>query len=127
MPVSFPIPLANALGEPEVHYVNEEGTEEVTFDQTSSEWVRTSTADCPGDAAAPRAKPGNLCVYQASAEGLETLPEQSGGIAEVRIRPATTPVFSLTLGASTSGAVVNMSRESTDEPTAYGTWAVTAP
>lgn len=75
----------------------------------------------------PRAKPGNLCVYQASAEGLETLPEQSGGIAEVRIRPATTPVFSLTLGASTSGAVVNMSRESTDEPTAYGTWAVTAP
>ena len=92
MSVSFPIPLAKALGEPEVHYVNEEGTEEVTFDQTSSEWVRTSTADCPGDAAAPRAKPGNLCVYQAHVEGLETLPEQSSaGIAEVRIRPATTP------------------------------------
>jgi hypothetical protein len=48
VPISFPIPLAEALDATHVHYVESEG----------------NGTTCPGNAAEPTATPGNLCIYQ---------------------------------------------------------------
>jgi hypothetical protein len=46
--ISWPIPLPASIPVSNTHY------------------VETSTAECPGTAAAPAAEPGHLCVYQGS-------------------------------------------------------------
>lgn len=106
--LSFSVPLSDALGEANVHYVGEDG----------------NGTSCPGSAAAPTAEPGNLCVYQEFAEGVEV--EAGGkGIAKAIIRPDNTAPTGTTQGAATSGAMVLLFREVTERVFAYGSWAVT--
>jgi hypothetical protein len=107
--ISFPIRLASAFGETAVHYVGENG----------------NGATCPGTVAEPAAEPSNLCVYQEFANGVEGA--GAPFLAEAIIRPANTSPFSVTGGAATSGALITLVRKGTEEPLAWGTWAVTAP
>ena len=122
--ISFTIPLAKALGAPEVHYVNETGTEQVTFTGPPSyEFKLESTASCPGTAAEPAATPGNLCVYQRWAEGVETI----SGFTKAYIHRANDNPLEFTLGAATTGALIALKSEEVVSVFANGTWAVTAP
>jgi Collagen triple helix repeat (20 copies) len=105
--ISFSIPLASALGEAAVHYVEAEG----------------NGTSCQGTAEEPTATLGNLCVYQAFATGLVL----EGEIAKASIQHAGAFPSPAVKGASTSGAVILFTTEEEETPLAYGTWAVTAP
>jgi hypothetical protein len=109
---SFNIPLVKALGEPETHYVGP---------------GETVTA-CPGTAKEPKAKPGNLCVYQAAVFGVQLEEHSERAIAKTINPGATLEEVQLghANGTGTSGA--GMTFVPTSEPThvGYGTWAVTA-
>jgi hypothetical protein len=108
--ISFPIPLASSLGATAVHYVGASG----------------NGSTCPGSAAAPEALPGNLCVYETFAGGVE----REGPIAKAFIIEASSSLslgLGVKHGAAKSGSVVLLSREGEEQVTAYGTWAVTAP
>jgi hypothetical protein len=132
--ISFAIPLTTSLSasgcveekEPcQVHFVNNEGTEEVTFNK-KLEYSLQGTASCPGTAAEPAAAPGNLCVYDVNAEGTKKV----GGFPEAAILPAGLEPFEGLItggGASTSGALVALEREGEEPVFASGTWAATAP
>jgi hypothetical protein len=96
---SFNIPLAKALGAEHVHYILPGGLE------VSGETLVPPT-ECTGSAAAPTAEPGNLCVYETEADGVE-VGGKGGDPDHVEIFPAgSSPVaFGGTEdGASTSGA-----------------------
>jgi hypothetical protein len=104
--ISFPIELGGALGEGEVHYVGEHG----------------NGTTCPGSATEPNATPGNLCLYQAFAIGVE----EEEGHAKASISPVSTAfITSDVQGTSTSGALVNIPRDKEEPVLAFGTWAVT--
>jgi Collagen triple helix repeat (20 copies) len=121
--VSFTIPLPAPLDEAAVHFVNEEGTEEALNNEGTWEARPTTpSGSCPGTATEPKAKPGNLCIYQV----FVSQAEEVGGIIEARIKSATTPYFPPTIGAATTGSLVIAERASTEEATGWGTWAVTA-
>ncbi|MGH2878644.1 MAG: hypothetical protein ACRDK4_03425, partial [Solirubrobacteraceae bacterium] len=107
--IGFTIPLAAALEESQVHYV-EEGA---------------SVAACPGTPEDPAAEPGNLCVYEVEQEGIEKGKTQIFKAGEKRI--GFEPTLHLNLGASPSGARLAFNVLATDRGTTYGTWAVTAP
>jgi hypothetical protein len=96
--VSYNIPLSAA---PEVNLIL--GSEGV-----SPEAKKGNLANCPGTVKAPRAEPGNLCLYAAETFG-------PTGITAVE------PWFS-----EASGTVINISIGPTGGY-AKGTWAVTAP
>ncbi len=108
VPISFPIPLKQALtGVGEVHFINE-GGEEVTPTGT-----QTSTA-CRGTFEEPTAEAGNLCIYTNEGEGGEITsqimgnPETRGGATE----------------AGTTGGflIFNITENHVEN---YGDWAVT--
>ncbi len=66
MPISFPIPLAAALGATKVHYIDAAGEEVSEFGAK-----KEPSTVCTGTAADPTADPGHLCVYEAAvASGL---------------------------------------------------------
>ncbi len=124
--ISFAIPLAKTLGATEVHYVNENGTEEVAFTEKPLEFKLQPTASCPGTVAEPAATPGNLCIYQRHAEGARDI----SGFTEAIIRPANAAPEgpgALTPGAATTGALISLIKEEEKPVFAYGTWAVAAP
>jgi Collagen triple helix repeat (20 copies) len=53
VPVSFSIPLAEGVGQSQVHFV------------TRTEWEHGGApAECPGSVEEPKATPGNFCVYE---------------------------------------------------------------
>ncbi len=105
--LSFSIPLEKALGETQVHYVGSNG----------------DGASCPGTVASPTAEPGNLCVYEAFNLGLT----KSGSLPLNAILPADFVGLAFKQGAATSGALVRLVKHESEEASAYGTWAVTAP
>jgi hypothetical protein len=99
--ISFTIPLAEPLDETHVHYVKAgEG----------------APVGCTGgNASAPVADPGNLCVY-------ETRLTEGPAFHLRRIfKPSD---FNETPGATQNGAILQF--EGSEEATAWGTWAVTA-
>ncbi len=102
--ISFDIPLAEALGAPQVHYV-EPG-------------AAAPPAACPGSVAEPQAEEGNLCVYAKLASGLKEAFEIFSPNAEP-------PLLGGELGAGTTGAGL-LSPFEESGGLAYGTWAVTA-
>jgi Collagen triple helix repeat (20 copies) len=122
--ISFTIPLAKALSATAVHYVNQAGTEEVAFNETTHEFSAAPTTSCSGTVSEPAAAPGNLCLYQSKEEGVEDI---KSGLATALIRPVTTPLLEFKQGASTSGALLLLKRIGEEPSLAYGTWAVTAP
>jgi hypothetical protein len=106
-PISFTLPLAVALDEVHVHYIGGVGSE---------------NAECPGTSAQPEAKPGNLCVYQGTVNGVKE--EKGEGEAEI-FPPSTGPkLLGGKPGAGTSGAGLLFTAEG--KAVGWGTWAVTA-
>jgi hypothetical protein len=105
---SFAIPLAAGLDGEHVHLQPpEEETEKVEeFEQT-----------CPGSAEAPKATPGNFCVYVGLLRHLALL----------EVNPPSSP--GTETGTGTSGAIIRLSPlgEEPTAATAWGDWAVTAP
>jgi hypothetical protein len=87
--VSFAFPVIPA---PSFYLVNEEGTEGIQFPQGGTLGTATESElneHCPGSAAAPKAKRGDLCVYTAQESeatydvgaafaGAQELPSQNG-------------------------------------------------
>jgi hypothetical protein len=108
VPISFSIPLADPLGETQVHYINPAGKEVVGFG------TEVDSTVCSGSTAEPTAESGHLCVY---AEEMH-----KAGVA------SSTFIFKLdeeAPGASTAGA--RMWFLGTEGgATGYGAWAVTA-
>jgi hypothetical protein len=114
---SFGIPLSEA---PVAHYIDTDGKElTISGEETST--------TCPGSAAAPKAAPGNLCIYASSESGLSAEPAANEyllhwkwGIAvnnQAGSGPATADPFGFditTLSIAEGNSV------------AYGSWAVTA-
>ncbi len=97
----FNIPLANPIGEANVHY------------------VAASTSDCPGSAADPQAEEGHLCVYEEFNSGTPPTTFIWDPATEVGGES-----FFPKAGAATSGAILAGPGY---EGVAFGTWAVTAP
>jgi hypothetical protein len=108
-PISFTIPLAAELDSTHVKIVKvgEAAPSECTFGSGTP------------NAKNPQAKPGFLCIY----EGV-FLPESSVGEIELDrvINPATP---TLTIGAATSGATLELFKEEGTARQLNGTWAVT--
>jgi hypothetical protein len=115
VPLSFTIPLENALSAAAVHFIAANGKEVVTL-LPSEEFEEVVSTKCHGTAAAPQADPGNLCVYTAK---LISAFLWTGQIKTVDAEAAAA-------GASRAGAQLVFVTPST-EAAGYGTWAVTAP
>jgi hypothetical protein len=99
--VSFVIPLEAA---PAIHYINANGKEI----NGALEEVEPSPECAGGTAVAPKAKPGNLCVYTEAEEG-------------------GAPFFSFGTSVTASGAVLTfLQPEKHVVADARGSWAVTA-
>jgi len=104
--VSFAIPLAAGLDEEHVHF---QPAEEET--EAAEEFEET----CPGSAEAPKATPGNFCVYV-------------GRLTNLGFRAIVTPSSPGNQGGTgTSGAIILFNAEEPEPATAWGDWAVTAP
>jgi hypothetical protein len=117
-PVSFPIPLAGALGEEHLHFQGEEGFE---------------TA-CPSQSPFnPKAQPGELCIYSNIAQNEDALvnasfkgiysPNEVYSPIEVEVGVPTPQA------TGRSGALLRFlfSGEPGEAAHGYGSWAVTAP
>ena len=103
MPISFPIPLSEALGASEVHFIAPGEKGEGNGCPTTSE------------AANPEAEPGNMCLFDTSTADVIS---PSGLMAN----PA-----KKTLGTATTGAVLHVLLAEANKPVVFeGTWAVTA-
>ena len=107
--VSFAIPLAAAIDKEHVHYIGGLGGVD---------------PECPGTVDKPEAEPGNLCVYQQDASGVEVA---QNGEAKAEIFPADgfPPAAGGQLGASATGAGIFFT--AVEGGIGIGTWAVTAP
>jgi hypothetical protein len=151
IPISFSIPLATELTEPEgwgqapsvgcvttplpaacqVHLIKSSNNKEYLVEEAApsgsglysvKERVQEAPVPCPGTAAAPTARAGNLCVYAAFISSPTTNKLFFG---------SNETIHNLTgaKGASTAGAVLSI-RQNAAEPHAFsgnGSWAVTAP
>jgi Collagen triple helix repeat (20 copies) len=119
-PISFTIPLQNALDASHVHHIDATG-KEIVFNIEAEEFEEKTVPECPGTAAAPEADPGHLCVYTGDYVGSD------GRIAGIYDPSAANAISSDVRGAATTGAMLVVFGF---EPTTYfgwGTWAVTAP
>lgn len=112
VPISFSIKLAAEIAAANVHYVAVSGKEIV--DLGGTEAAATSTV-CTGNAAAPTAAAGHLCVYEGTL--------QNGFIGN----PSITKLASTgEEGASTAGATIGVFNSAAGAR-GWGSWAVTAP
>ncbi|HSZ68772.1 MAG TPA: hypothetical protein VK756_00260 [Solirubrobacteraceae bacterium] len=115
-PISFTVPLEQALTSQHVFYVKKEETE--------------PPVGCQGSVAAPTAAKGDLCVYESFSEGVAE--GVRAAFAPQLLNPAAN-VATLTFGsppppgAGTTGALAVLFVEPETGPFAYGSWAVTAP
>jgi hypothetical protein len=100
-PIQFQVPLASAPSAPAANFIPAGGA---------------STTNCPGTATSPAALPGNLCVYEAAASGINRTLDCIGAASTGTCNASDT--FGATIGFFPAGAGSSFS---------YGTWAVTAP
>jgi hypothetical protein len=116
IPISFPLPLATALGESGVHFLNKAGKEIVLG--PSFEPLEETSTKCLGTASAPSAAAGNLCIYTSA----QLAQEKFFAASNFSIKK----IGSSGLGTSTTGALLTVEAEAAGSE-GYGTWAVTAP
>lgn len=117
VPISFPIPLAAALGESQVHLLNKEGMELVSFGSP------VTSEKCHGNVTKPSADQGNLCIYVDASTGVNSL-----FLGKLMIETPVEPSGAFEVGASVAGAYLQLPpEEKAAELQAYGTWAVAAP
>jgi hypothetical protein len=110
VPIPFTIPLAAPLSGEHVHLIGEKG-EELHYEAPST--TPTECGSPVGTAAAPKASPGNLCVYIEALSNLNTGSEFINNIAAG------------TNGAGTAGADFEAARVDPGAVNTDGTWAVT--
>lgn len=112
--ISFAIPLEHPLGQADVHFVNTEGKEVI-----HDEFVQSTI--CSGSAGEPKAKPGNLCVYENLLETnvlREELEVQFLALESAGERSA---------GAGTAGTIMRIPGVPAQPGLGgFGTWAVSA-
>jgi hypothetical protein len=112
VPISFPIPLAKALGADEVHSVGSTG----------------NGTTCSGTVEKPEAAPGYLCIYQGT---IEEEPAGTEGLSfpSVGVLPPGQKLGEGISGTGTSGAVAHAHYEGPNAGTItiQDSWAVTAP
>jgi hypothetical protein len=138
VPVSFNVPLKEALGGSNVHFLAEPTLQCIEPQEPArkeceeenkrvEEKQRENKEACPGSAAEPTAEPGNLCVYETYLAG--------GVIRGGAYNPGSSEL-PFNAGAGTTGAVLGLRVEAEGENgvgaighdvSAYGTWAVRAP
>ena len=141
VPISFSIPLAGPLDGDHVHLVNADGSSEVVFNEDTFELENVTPTGCgvaltpAGTAEAPKAAPGNLCVYFTKIEprpDKEALaPSETG--SQYIIPPGAECEFVGCLsefggpgaGAGVAGARLEINSTDTGTRFGYGTWAVT--
>jgi hypothetical protein len=113
IPISFPIPLAKAMVESQVHIINsEEGEKEAKESQAIAK------GECKGTYISPAAASGNLCVFVTP--GLGNAHEISA-IVDFNHSPPE-------LGAGTTGTLLEIPMGSAlAGEVILGTWAMTAP
>lgn len=116
VPISFPIPLAAALDENHVHFIEKNGKETI-FDGVTP-FVEKVPTDCLGTPAAPSAKPGHLCIYT---RDLAQTSQVISNILNIEKVGAESQI-----GASTAGARVFFEVNNANGQ-GVGSWAVTAP
>jgi hypothetical protein len=95
-----------------VHFINTAGKE--VFETEAAEQIEFTSTACTGTVEAPKATPGNLCIYTA-------VLGNAGAVDHFITKAGSNE----TTGASTAGAVFNVFALSTAAK-AWGTWAVTA-
>jgi len=109
---SFTVPLASAMALSHAHFISP--AEKEVIENEKEEIEEVTSVECRGDAAEPKAKPGNLCIYARELTNALTL---SGPFTD---NPGTNAP-----GVGTAGALQTF--EITGEGAkGYGTWAVTA-
>ena len=109
---SFSIQLASALGEEDVHVINEKG-EELHFEESPT--TPTKCGEPVGTAAEPVAAPGNLCIFI----GVAT----NAALYDQGIEQPSGPE-----GASKVGALLRVTPITPEDSlSGQGSWAVTAP
>jgi hypothetical protein len=119
-PISFPIPLASALGSSEVHVVS--------LEEQNKENGKEPPAECLGTVSEPKAAKGTLCVYEG--EAFLEAPKTS----EIHAYNICTPTHNYAncaRGATKNGAVMAIAflngGKVEEEGALQGSWAVTAP
>jgi hypothetical protein len=132
--VSFPIPLADPLGEGDVHLIAPNGEELLKEGLVTP--TEVPPTDCgsgietPGgpeiNAANPQAAPGNLCVYLGGETEEVTEGMGSQLIADPSYECRAFGCLGEGAGASIAGARI-YAVEAAEGAAAWGTWAVTAP
>ncbi len=118
--ISFPIPLAEALGSGNVHLINKVGKEVKKLNLgTFQEEEEVVSTECLGSPAAPSAEPGNLCIYT-------KFKTPAVKMATSFIYPASVDAaFNGVPGADTSGTRLEAVLLG-EEQMGWGSWAVTA-
>ena len=112
IPISFPIPLAAPISSGGGHYVaKEKAACEALSEPEKAQCLAALAENCPGTAAEPAAKAGNLCLYEAVNVGatFQNFLDPGAGFASGIARTGTVAAFGGEL-----------------KKFAYGTWAVTA-
>jgi hypothetical protein len=117
VPISFPIPLAAALVDPDGG-----GPLPLPVHHTGS---ANFAANCTGTAIAPTAAQGHLCVYVRGLGMTNAAFVPGGPLQPVPISRASNT--SLSAGADVSGAMLNFNVTAAGNASGTGTFAVTAP
>jgi hypothetical protein len=142
IPLSFNVPLKDALERNDVHFVGEDSMQCVESEEPGREACEAtkkrveqadaeSEATCPGSAEDPKADPGNLCVYTTFGSSAGAGRALFGLVANAGSSALPSNVGSATTGALlyldflTEGDVGGGGTALTTVA-AYGTWAVTA-
>ncbi len=115
-PISFTIPLAQALTEGHAHFINEKDMEEPV---PGTEVDPSVAKACLGSAADPTAASGNLCVYTSHISN-------NTGIGSIGIfNPVSPPTGNEGASAGKTGAILDAVKQASGGMFARGTWAVT--
>jgi len=115
VPISFNIPLLAALDENHVHFIKTNG-KEVFFNISLPGLEEKTSTTCLGNAEAPTATSGNLCIYQKSLTAAET-PVSNGNIWKAG---------GAGFGDATAGSYMEITATGAGA-FGIGTWAVKAP
>lgn len=120
--ISFSIPLAEALEQAEVHFINPSTKQEVFVNwEKEGEIEEFAQQACTGTAADPTATTGNLCVYAQKIPSSESVMFASDFVYE----PTVELLFGALGSAGVSGARIEGFDYTGAQYEAWGSWAVT--
>ena len=128
--LSFNIPLAKALDAQHVHYIISGGHNEVVpgnGEPGSHAVEEVPSTACKGSAEEPSAVPGNLCVYETDAAGVQVVGEEDEYLPEIFAPGLFPKSFGGENGTDKGGAMLIFhTTKVSGERNGFGSWAVTA-